>query len=88
MNKQTVISSTTRVPIKWVFALLTSSGTALIVAMSAMLWLSGVANTASNAENNVMKVELKQEKLLETLQNIDRRLSNIEGALSVPRSRK
>ena len=73
----------TKVPIRWVFALLSSSGAALILAMSSIFWLSGVANTAENAKDGSTKNEIKLDKTVEALQSIDRRLANIEGALGV-----
>lgn len=71
----------TKVPLKWVFALLSCSGGALILAMSAMVWLSDVANTAETAAVMGDKHEAKFEKMYDALLSIDRRLSNIEGAL-------
>jgi Flp pilus assembly protein TadB len=77
------LTEKTSVPIGWVFALLSCSGGALILAMTAMLWLSNVANTAENAKSDVSKQESKLSKTDESLQNIDRRLANIEGALHI-----
>lgn len=76
------LSDETKVPLKWVFALLSCSGGALILAMSAMVWLSDVANTADAAASVGDKHEAKFEKMYDALISIDRRLANIEGALS------
>jgi len=76
----------TRVPIRWVFALLSCSGAALILAMSAMIWLADVANTAENAAVGAAKNDAKTEKYYDALISIDRRLSNIEGALKASSS--
>ena len=73
----------TKIPLKWAFALLSCSGAGIILAMSAMLWISNVAFTAQAAKDTAKESAEKTASYVEVLHKIDLRLSNLEGALGV-----
>ena len=64
----------TKVPIGWMFLLLSASGTALATSMAAAFWLGKV-------ENRVSANETVTEDATKYLRSIDQRLSWIEGRL-------
>ena len=78
-----LLNDETRVPIKWVFILLSASGSALITTTVLVLWFSNVAASAADAKEKNGEQDVKIDKQLELMHSIDKRLSNIEGALHI-----
>lgn len=75
-NGGPVMDDKTKVPIGWMFLILSASGTALMLAMSMAFWLGKVEIRVSAAEVNASESS-------QYMRSIDQRLSHIEGALGV-----
>lgn len=54
----------------------------VIVLIGAITWLTSMASDIRSANYNIEKVQVKQEQYNATLQEINSRLSKIEGYLS------
>lgn len=77
----------TQVPLKWVFILLSCSGSALILAMTVGLWVSKMEIKLQAAETQINKSGANEDKFQDYLVSIDQRLSRIEGRLGIPAKR-
>ena len=75
----------TKIPIRWLFVLLSASGAGLMLAQTIGAWQSKIE--AKIEINDVTTKQLKEsgDELNKTLQSIDRRLSRIEGAMGIRR---
>lgn len=75
-NAADVITEETKVPMKWVFVLLSCSGAAIMTAVSVGMYVSTV-------EGKAMAAQVAANKSEEYLKTIDQRLSRIEGRLNI-----
>lgn len=79
------ISSKTRVPIGWLFALVTSFAVIVFYAVIVSMWIGGVQKTAEAASGAVSKLEDKQEKeygvIIDKLETLQQQTARIEGQL-------
>lgn len=78
--RETNLSDETRVPLKWVLALLAGATGSLGGFVAIGVWAGGVESRANTTEATVTKLEEK----VEVIHQIDKRLSRIEGALGLP----
>lgn len=82
------ITEDTKVPIRWVFILLSMSGSALILAMSVGVWSSKIEAKSVALEDKIKTSEIQSNQSNNLLYSIDRRLSRIEGKLGIQPSEK
>lgn len=82
-----------RIPIGWVFTLLSTSGTGLIVAISCVIYISNIKATADVAASTAVEAKKSSEVFMdgmsakidridERTRVMDSRLSRIEGSIS------
>lgn len=69
------------IPIRWVFALLSASGSALIVAMSAAVYAARIESKTDFAVVRIDAIESNRHEEMQYLRRIEERLSRIEGKL-------
>lgn len=82
------ITEDTKVPIRWVFVLLSMSGSALILAMAVGIWSSKIEAKSDALEDKFKSSEIQSNQSNNLLYSIDRRLSRIEGKLGIQPSEK
>lgn len=70
------------VSMKWLFTLLSMSGSGIILAVSVGAWVGKVETKAQAAQEKATELKSVQTETLRYMQSIDQRLSRIEGKLS------
>lgn len=73
----------TRIPLGWVFVLLSCSGSALLIAVGVGIYAGRVEGQVSSAQSAITEIKGSQSSNDSVLRVIDERLSRIEGALGV-----
>lgn len=81
--KETNLLDETRVPLKWVLALLVGATGSLGGFVAIGVWAGSIESKAVGATESVERLEKK----VDVINQIDRRLSRIEGALGIPKDR-
>lgn len=69
------------IPLKWVFALLSASGSGLIIAVTIGIWVSRVDVQAANTQKEVTQLQSERQLLTQELREIRYSLGRIEGIL-------
>lgn len=72
-----------RVPIGWIFGLLSAAGGALILSVTVGLYAGRIETKALAASDRAAAAEKEAASATDFMHSIDRRLSRIEGALGV-----
>lgn len=81
MSNRVTIYDETRVPLKWVFLLMSASGSALLVAVSVGIYAAKVEGKADFAALRITALESEKHEELTYLRRIEERLSRMEGKM-------
>lgn len=73
------MNDSTKIPLRWLFAFLTCSGAAILLAVNVGAWIATLSQKADAASAEIVTIKSK----IETLYSIDKRLSRIENALKI-----
>lgn len=76
-----IITGETGVPIRWVFLLLSASGSGLIASTAVAVYATRIEGRVEFASMRVQTLESKDERVFLYLQRIEERLSRMEGKL-------
>lgn len=79
--KTGTLTDETKIPLRWVFLLLSASGSGLIAATAVAVYAARIESRVEFATIRVDALESKDDRVLAYLQRIEERLSRMEGKL-------